>query len=117
MGSVLYATLRHVGRFVKRQCLRETVLHADRGTRDGGYLLAPTHLSHVEPLILTAMIDRPVSWMARIEFRRIPMIAWLLDRCGVFFIDRKGVPVRAIRAAIKQSSRGRVVGIFPEGGC
>jgi 1-acyl-sn-glycerol-3-phosphate acyltransferase len=86
-------------------------------TRAGGYLLAPTHVSHVEPMILSALFDRPITWMARIEFFRVPILASMLRWANSFPVHRQGRPVRAIRTAIERARNGEIVGVFPEGGC
>jgi 1-acyl-sn-glycerol-3-phosphate acyltransferase len=109
--------MRHFWRFVKRQCLREVLLNAERANRQGGYLLAPTHVSHVEPVLLTCLLDRPITWMARVEFFRIPVLASMLRWADSFSVNRQGVPIHAIRTAIARASNGEIVGIFPEGGC
>jgi 1-acyl-sn-glycerol-3-phosphate acyltransferase len=117
MGDLLYSALHLFGRFVKRQSFDETVLHPERAQRAGGYLLACTHVSHVEPLIASCLFDRPIRWMARIEFFRIRSLAALLHHTNSFPVNRQGVPVSAIRKAIHLTQQGHIVGMFPEGGC
>lgn len=103
-------------RFVHFCCFREVVLHGERLERPGGYILACTHLSHLEPILVSRRCRRRIDWMARIEFYRYRLIARLLDALDAFPVNRRGVPVRAIRTAIDRVRRGRIVGIFPEGG-
>jgi 1-acyl-sn-glycerol-3-phosphate acyltransferase len=117
MGRRFYAAGRLFGRFVTRQCLRQVVLHRERAARAGGYILACTHVSHIEPMIMSTLLDRPISWMARIEFYRIPILRTVLNQLDAFCVNRQGVPVSAIRTAINRAGRGEIVGIFPEGGC
>src|SRR4051812_30668899 len=117
MGDRIYWALNSFSRFVKRQCFEETVLHAERANLPGGYLLACTHVSHVEPMLASCLIDRPIRWMARIEFFRIKPLALLLHHTNSFPVHRQGVPVSAVRKAIELTKAGAIVGIFPEGGC
>jgi 1-acyl-sn-glycerol-3-phosphate acyltransferase len=84
--------------------------------RKGGYLLACTHLGHLDPFLLGIIIDRPIDWLTRIEFYRRPTIARLLDGLNAIKVRRFGVPVSAIRTAITRLKNGRLVGICPEGG-
>jgi len=84
--------------------------------RRGPYVLAATHLSHLEPFIIGLAVRRKIDFIARAEFYRYRLIAtalWLLDAIKV---DRQGVPISTIRTALDRLRRGRVVGIFPEGG-
>lgn len=92
------------------------VVRPEAAERAGGYVLAPTHLSHLEPFCLGILIKRKVDWMARLEFFRRKWAAAILYGTDAFPVNRFGVPVRAIRTAIARAKAGRVVGIFPEGG-
>jgi 1-acyl-sn-glycerol-3-phosphate acyltransferase len=117
MGRLLYRAGWYVCRYIKQQCLNERVLHRDLADRPGGYVLAPTHVSHVEPLIVATTLTRPVHWMARTEFYANPLLAQLLKAAMAFPVKRGGVPVNSMRTAIDVAKRGHIVGIFPEGGC
>ena len=111
-----YAFGKAICRFVHLCCFREAVLHGERLERAGGFILACTHLSHLEPMILSVRSRRPIDWMARIEFYRYHLFAHVLDAMNAFSVDRQGTPVQAIRTAIHRVQQGRIVGIFPEGG-
>ena len=104
-------------RFVRTQCLRQVVLHRERAAIAGGCVLACTHVSHIEPMLVSCLIDRPVYWMARKEFFRYRPFAVALRWVGAFSVNRFGVPVSAVRTGIRLAREGRIVGIFPEGGC
>ena len=84
--------------------------------RPGGYVLAVTHVSHLEPAVLMSIVRRKIDWMARIEFYKYRLGAWVLYALDCFPVRRFGVPVSAIRTAIVRGRAGGVVGIFPEGG-
>lgn len=116
MGAIFYSTALCGVKFIKFQCIREVVLHKERGNRDGGYILACTHLSHLEPVAVSAVVPRIVHWMARKEFYKYKLSAKLLDLCNAFKVNRQGIPVSSIRRAIDLAQRGQCVGIFPEGG-
>lgn len=111
-----YALGRAISRFVCFNCVRSVVLHRERAEAAGGFVLACTHLSHLEPCLVTAVLRRKVDWMARIEFYRNWLFARVLNAMDAFPVDRQGVPVRSIRTAIERARQGRLVGIFPEGG-
>ncbi len=106
-----------IGRSIFVQTIRIRALRPEAPNRPGGYLLAISHLSHLEPFCVGIHMRRRVEWMTRIEFYRYRLIAFFLNRLGCFPVRRFGVPVSAIRNAIDRVRRGRVVGIFPEGGC
>ena len=116
MGYTFYRTCRAGGRVVNWLTMQEVVLDADRADREGGFILACTHLSHLEPFVVSAVLDRHVRWMARIEFYQTHWQAAALHRGGAFPIDRFGCPLSSIRTAIRLVRSGEVVGMFPEGG-
>ena len=105
-----------IGRVIFFQTMNAEVVRPEAAERGGGYILAPTHLSHLEPFCLGILINRKVDWMARLEFFRRWWAAALLRAADVFPVNRSGVPVSAIRSAIARAKAGRIVGIFPEGG-
>ncbi len=95
--------------------LRVRHRHLERLDRAGGYILACSHVSHLDPFCLAAISPRCIGWMARIEFFRRSWSAAALGVLGAFQVNRQGVPVSAIREALRRIDNGEVVGIFPEG--
>ncbi|MBX3359039.1 MAG: 1-acyl-sn-glycerol-3-phosphate acyltransferase [Phycisphaeraceae bacterium] len=116
MGSLFYRSCRLCSRFIAWQTLREVVLDSDRADRKGGFIIACTHLSHLEPILVSATIERHIRWMARIEFYRPWWGAAALNLGGAFPVDRYGCSLPAVRTAVRLAQSGECVGIFPEGG-
>jgi 1-acyl-sn-glycerol-3-phosphate acyltransferase len=84
--------------------------------RRGPYILAVTHLSHMEAAFVSLIVRRHIDWVARIECFCNWFAAWLLRKLGAIEVNRQGVPVSTIRTSLERLRQGRVVGIFPEGG-
>lgn len=116
MGAVFYRTCRAGSRFIRWQTIIEVVLDAYRADRAGGFVLACTHLSHLEPIVVSGVVKRQIRWMARIEFYRQRWAATALNLGGAFPVDRFGNSIRAVRTAVRLAKAGECVGIFPEGG-
>jgi 1-acyl-sn-glycerol-3-phosphate acyltransferase len=112
---VLYRFARHFIRIVFSHTLRIGTLGLEGSQRPGGYVLACSHVSHLDPLCISVLLARKIDWMARIEFYRSWWAARALDLVGAFPVNRQGVPVRAIKTALARLARGEVVGLFPEG--
>jgi len=83
--------------------------------REGGYLVACAHVSHLDPFCLGAVWPRKIGWMARVEFYRRRWSSRFMHALHAFPVNRQGVPVSAIRESLARLSRGEVVGVFPEG--
>ena len=116
MNRLCYAFSRRAGRFVGGMCLRHRAVHPERLWRGDGFVLACTHVGHLEPFVLSGTLRRRVHWLAREEFYRFPPLAWALRAVGAIALDRYGVPARAVRRSIELARSGEIVGIFPEGG-
>jgi 1-acyl-sn-glycerol-3-phosphate acyltransferase len=84
--------------------------------RRGHYILAVTHLSHLEAAFVSLIVRRRVDWVVRIECFCNGFVSWLLRMLGAIKVNRQGVPVSTIRTSLERLRQGRVVGIFPEGG-
>jgi 1-acyl-sn-glycerol-3-phosphate acyltransferase len=112
---VIYVVVRHLIRAVFFRTLRMRRHGVERGACDGGYILACAHVSHLDPFCLGALWPRRVAWMARVEFYRRGWSARALRWLRAFPVHRQGVPVSAIREALRRLAHGEVVGLFPEG--
>lgn len=111
-----YAAALSLGQFICFCTIRFRVIRPEIPDHAGGYLLALTHLGHVDPFLASVLVRRRINWMTRREFFAWRPIAFLLRKLGAFSVNRQGIPVSAVRAAIALAKDGRVVGICPEGG-
>jgi 1-acyl-sn-glycerol-3-phosphate acyltransferase len=116
MSQLGYCFATIIGRCIKHVTMRVHLIRPESAEREGPYLLACTHLSFLEPFVLSAVVRRPIGWMARIEFYSNRFAAWLLNWVDAFGVRRFGVPVSAIRTSINRLERGACIGICPEGG-
>jgi 1-acyl-sn-glycerol-3-phosphate acyltransferase len=110
-----YWILRFIVRLVFSFTMRVKIHGMENLPREGGYILASSHVSHLDPVCLSAMLAMKIHWMARIEFYRHRFGMMLMRLAAAFPVNRQGVPVRAIKRAIRTVAGGEVVGIFPEG--
>lgn len=87
--------------------------------RRGAFILVANHCSQADPPLLGwatgYQIGRVVHFMAKEEMHRWPIIGWLADRSGVFFVRRGEGDRAAQRLALEYLAAGKPIGIFPEG--
>jgi 1-acyl-sn-glycerol-3-phosphate acyltransferase len=102
---VLFATL-----FGFRMIGRENV------PLTGALIVACNHVSNLDPPALGIGMPRPVSYMAKIELFRIPVLGRLIAWLGSFPVDRSRGDVGSFKTAVDVLARGMCLGIFPEGG-
>lgn len=82
---------------------------------DGALIIAANHIHALDPIPLVIATRRPISFMAKEELFRWPVIGWLATHAGSFPVKRGRADVQAVRSALKVLDDGRVLGIFPEG--
>ena len=79
------------------------------------YILAPNHLSTLDPPMVAAIFPRPVAFMAKKELFENPFLCWFLNWLGAFAVDRENLNVSTIRTVLTIRKTQWVFGIFPQG--
>jgi 1-acyl-sn-glycerol-3-phosphate acyltransferase len=82
---------------------------------DGGALLLINHQSFLDPLLAGLPLTRPVSYLARDNLFRVPVVGHILRNTYVMPINREAASTASLREAIRRLDHGFYVGIFPEG--
>ncbi len=96
-----------------------TVIGLEHVPRSGPFILVANHASDLDPPILGwasgYRIRRVIHFMAKVEMRGWPVLGWLAQRSGVFFVRRGEGDRAAQRLALDLLARGRPIAVFPEG--
>lgn len=79
------------------------------------YIVAPNHLSTLDPPMVASILPRPVAYMAKKELFENPFMRWWLDWLGSFAVDRENLGVSTIRTVLTIKHTDWVFGIFPQG--
>jgi 1-acyl-sn-glycerol-3-phosphate acyltransferase len=80
-----------------------------------GVIVAPNHISYADPPVVGAALRRHVSFMAKEELFKIPLLGPIIRHVGTFPVKQRSADRAALRHAMKLLEDGRVVCIFPEG--
>ena len=84
---------------------------------DQGILFIGNHRSYFDIIILQTIVDRPLGFVAKKEFGKVPLFSSWVQDIGSLFLDRKDI--RAGLETIKQGTEdmkaGLSLGLFPEG--
>lgn len=96
-------------------CCGVKVRHRGQPKRDGAVLWVANHVSWVDIFVMDSV--RAVSFIAKSDIRKWPLIGWLVAGAGTLFIERgRRHAVRAVGQQMsKRFARGEAVGLFPEG--
>lgn len=83
--------------------------------REGAVLIAPNHLSFLDPPLIGCALRRPGWFMAKAELFRIPGFAWLIRGMHAYPVKRGAVDRAALKRTLNFLKNGEVVCVFPEG--
>jgi 1-acyl-sn-glycerol-3-phosphate acyltransferase len=79
------------------------------------YIVAPNHLSTLDPPMIASILPRPVAYMAKKELFENPFLCWWLNWLGAFAVDRENLSVSTIRTVLTIRKTDWIFGIFPQG--
>ncbi len=82
----------------------------------GPVVIAANHFSHVDPVAVGMVADRPVRFLAVDElFGRSRFFDGLTHWLGAIPMSRTRAPLGALRTALTELAAGGTIGVFPEG--
>lgn len=104
-----------VKNLVVRLLFRYKAIGSDNIPASGGVILAGNHITGWDPVFVACGTSRRVSYMAKAELFRIPVVGQIIRMVGQFPVKRGTVDRTAIKKAIDILLAGGTLGIFPEG--
>ncbi|MEO0540534.1 MAG: lysophospholipid acyltransferase family protein [Cyanobacteria bacterium P01_A01_bin.105] len=100
---------------VLRLYFRGQVYGIEQVPREGPFIVVANHASDFDPPIVACAVRRPVSYMAKEELFKVPVLAPAIRAYGAYPVKRGSADRSAIRAALQQLESGWAVGIFLQG--
>lgn len=82
---------------------------------EGPVLFCSNHIDNLDPIVVGVFSKRPVSFMAKEELFRAPVIGSVLRGVHAFPVKRGMGDREALRVGLKILKDGKVFGLFPEG--
>jgi 1-acyl-sn-glycerol-3-phosphate acyltransferase len=83
--------------------------------KSGAVLIAPNHLSYLDPPLMGCALQRPGWFMAKAELFKVPGFRWLIRHMHAYPVKR-GAPDRAaMKRTFDYLKNGEIVCVFPEG--
>lgn len=95
---------------------RVRLLHVENIPTNTAVILAGNHISHFDPLLISAYISRQVDWLTMEELFKNKILSWILKNSACIPVNRHEGDKNSLRTAVKRLKDGRCLGIFPEGG-
>lgn len=82
---------------------------------EGPIIIVSNHISWWDPILVACSVPRKMSYMAKEELFKIPLLGPIIQRLGVFPVKRGKGDMSAIRNSLSILKEGRALGLFPEG--
>lgn len=113
--NIVYRTVRTLFRIFFRLYGRWEVIGLENVPRTGAVIIAPNHVSFVDPPLVGSSLHRECRFMARHDLWDKKIMAWLMPRIGGFPVHRGKMDRQAIRLGLEALAQGYALVIFPEG--
>lgn len=94
---------------------RLDVQGAEHVPGEGPFLLIANHQSYIDPVLVQAVLRRPLYTMAKSTEFSTPVVGAILKRLKSFPVRRFEIDPQAVRLVLRHLDAGRGVGIYIEG--
>lgn len=114
MNTIFYKIVRPIIKCLFYILFRPTIKGKENISKDNSLVLAGNHTKWLDPLMLIAVVDRPVFFLAKQELFKGPF-GIIIKLMNCIPVNRKIHDKNALSEAKKVLLNQNVVGIFPEG--
>lgn len=104
-----------LSRFTGSVLMGAKVSGSERAPLSGGAILAPNHISYLDPPLTGCYIKRRVHFFAKKELFDTPILGWIVKAANSHPVRRSGFDRQAVETAIDVLRRGNMLTVFPEG--
>lgn len=111
----LYNSFKVIANIIFKLIYRIKIVDKDKIPKEGRFVLCSNHIHVLDPVILSAIVPRQISWMGKKELFSNKILANMWGKLGVFPVDRNEVDLSTIKNSIRILKGEGVLGIFPEG--
>ncbi len=94
---------------------RGSLIGKENIPQKGSFILVSNHGSLLDPPLLGHAIGRNISFMAKSELFRIPLIGFIIKSCGAYPVRRGMADKNTIKIACEKLSNNNSIGIFIDG--
>ena len=112
---MFYTFIKFLANVIFRILFRVKTHGIENVPSEGKFILCSNHANNLDPVFVSMVMPRKISWMAKKELFKYKFISYLGYKLGAFPVDRNGSDVSAIKNALRVLKDDKVLGIFPEG--
>ena len=94
---------------------RGTLIGRENIPKQGSFILVSNHGSLLDPPLLGHAVGRNISFMAKSELYKIPLLGCIIKACGAYPVKRGIADKNTIKIACKKLLNNNSIGIFIDG--
>lgn len=114
--SLIYAVAKPIAALLFKTFLPVKYHHRERLAIDPPYILIGNHTSLMDPVIMGVGVKKhQVRFIGKKELWKNPIIAKIFTSMNMIPVDRHNSDMEAMRACMRVTREGGILGIFPEG--
>ncbi|MBO6959583.1 MAG: 1-acyl-sn-glycerol-3-phosphate acyltransferase [Prochlorococcus marinus CUG1438] len=83
--------------------------------KKGSFIVVSNHGSLLDPPLLGHALDHNISFMAKAELFKIPVLGFIIRACGAYPVKRGIADKNTIKIACEKLSNNKSIGIFIDG--
>lgn len=102
-------------RWIARAFFALSVEGEEHIPQSGPVILAPNHVSYLDPFLVGSSVQRRIHFMAKKELFRNPFIGWILRHLQAYPVTRERVDLSTLKRTLSLLAAGQVILMFPEG--
>lgn len=112
---MFYSVIKFLANIIFRVLYRVKTYGLENVPKDGKFILCSNHANNLDPVFVSMIMPRKISWMAKKELFKYKTTSYLGYKLGAFPVDRSQSDISAIKNALRVLKDDKVLGIFPEG--
>ncbi|REJ15966.1 MAG: 1-acyl-sn-glycerol-3-phosphate acyltransferase [Bacillaceae bacterium] len=113
---MFYTSMRWFSKIILCFIFRIEVIGIENFPKTGPVIVAASHTSNYDPVILFSIFNRKIHFLAKKELYQRRMTNWLFQKLHAIPVDRQsGMVIRPVRRSLKVIENGEVFGILPKG--
>src|SRR5579864_5856909 len=91
------------------------VMGRENVPKEGGFILAPNHVSYLDPPVAGSACPRMVYFLAKEDLFKVPLLAQWMRAVGCMSIKYGASDRHVLNEAVNLLKQGKCICIFPEG--
>lgn len=83
--------------------------------REGPFIMAPNHVSYLDPIVVGAFVPRKLNYLAKKDLFKNRFFGWYLRQLRTIPVDRDMPSYSGMKEVVRNIKKGDPVVLFPEG--